>query len=248
MIKLNGVEITPTRFPDGTGQVWKLDLNGLKYKINTVEWIYEDDSELTMVAQLGLLLNNEAAIAPHLSIPFLPYGRQDKEVSNNTTFGLKSFLVLLHSISNAFGGIETIDAHNPHSLPDFIKNIIPHAILQDKISKVDPDLICFPDKGASQRGYDISKPGFNLSKKRNQSTGEIEGLELELPLNLVGKKILIVDDICDGGRTFIEAAKLLYKEGASEVNLYTTHGIYSKGIGVLREAGIKRIFNYTGEV
>jgi len=58
---------------------------------------------------------------------------------------------------------------------------------------------------------------------------------------------MIVDDICDGGATFILLAKELYAAGAKEVNLFVTHGIFSKGLIPLYEAGIKRIFTQDGE-
>ena len=45
-----------------------------------------------------------------------------------------------------------------------------------------------------------------------------------------------MDDICDGGRTFIELAKALKVDGPRSVWLYVTHGIFSQGFGVF--AGI----------
>jgi ribose-phosphate pyrophosphokinase len=44
--------------------------------------------------------------------------------------------------------------------------------------------------------------------------------------------ILIVDDICDGGRTFIELAKKLRPMTTGKIKLLITHGIFSKGIEV----------------
>ena len=58
-------------------------------------------------------------------------------------------------------------------------------------------------------------------------------INLAAGLSRKDKKVLIVDDICDGGRTFIELAKVLRAKGAETVDLYTTHGIYSKGTKVL---------------
>jgi len=58
-----------------------------------------------------------------------------------------------------------------------------------------------------------------------------------------------VDDICDGGRTFIESAGLLreaYPE--ADIHLYVSHGIFSKGTDVLFDAGIKTIHTIKGEV
>lgn len=248
MIKLNGNIVTPTRFPDGTGQIWKLDLISQRPD-NIIEWIYEDDSELTMVAQLGLLINKHTEMAPTLRIPFLPYSRQDKIVSNKETFGLIPFISLLNGIRGFFNVIETVDVHNPNSIPAWIFNKMPNYRINEVIKISQADIICFPDAGAAKRGYTTEGlPSFNLDKKRNQTTGEIEGLECKLPLALDGKTVLIVDDICDGGRTFIEAAKVLYNLRASKVHLYTTHGLYTKGIDVLKKNGLKRIFNYKGEV
>lgn len=61
------------------------------------------------------------------------------------------------------------------------------------------------------------------------------------------KNILIVDDICDGGATFMLLTKDLYKRGAKSINLFVTHGIFSKGLKPLKEAGINRIFTAKGE-
>jgi len=53
--------------------------------------------------------------------------------------------------------------------------------------------------------------------------------------NAKGKNLVIVDDICDGGRTFIELARVLKEKGANKVALYVTHGIFSQGLDVLKE-------------
>jgi phosphoribosylpyrophosphate synthetase len=43
-----------------------------------------------------------------------------------------------------------------------------------------------------------------------------------------GRDCIIVDDICDGGRTFIEIAKQL--PNTNSLTLVITHGIFSKGL------------------
>jgi ribose-phosphate pyrophosphokinase len=42
--------------------------------------------------------------------------------------------------------------------------------------------------------------------------------------------VLIVDDLCDGGGTFTAHASVLLAAGATAVDLYVTHGIFSKGL------------------
>jgi phosphoribosylpyrophosphate synthetase len=48
------------------------------------------------------------------------------------------------------------------------------------------------------------------------------------------ENFVVIDDICDGGTTFIELAKILPK---AKLYLFTTYGIYSKGMDVLLDAG-----------
>ena len=46
---------------------------------------------------------------------------------------------------------------------------------------------------------------------------------------------LVIDDICDGGRTFINLAEKLLIMGANDLYLYVTHGIFSKGLPSIHE-------------
>ncbi|MGB2521655.1 ribose-phosphate pyrophosphokinase-like domain-containing protein [Shewanella algae] len=69
---------------------------------------------------------------------------------------------------------------------------------------------------------------FQASKRRDPATGAI--LASELNADVAGRSLLILDDICDGGRTFIELARLLKQKGAARVGLYVTHGLFSRGI------------------
>jgi len=63
-----------------------------------------------------------------------------------------------------------------------------------------------------------------------------------------GDRVLIIDDICDGGRTFIEITKLLLQAGVESVSLHVSHGLFSQGIDVLKEAGIKTVYTAKGKV
>lgn len=77
-------------------------------------------------------------------------------------------------------------------------------------------------------------PFIHGEKVRDQSTGRITSYEVVG--NPKGKRVLIVDDICDGGATFITLAKALLGQGATEVHLFVSHGIFSKGTRVLFDA------------
>jgi ribose-phosphate pyrophosphokinase len=112
-----------------------------------------------------------------------------------------------------------------------------HAPLSGMLSE-DIDVIVSPDAGAAKKAHAVARhcglPQVVASKVRDTRTGEITSTELQDPALVSGRAALIVDDICDGGRTFVELAGVLRTAGATHVYLYVTHGIFSKGFGVFR--------------
>lgn len=238
-----------TIFPDKSSQVWQLDEKILEAGTKTITWYFESEAELFHMSQLVRLLRRSVQIEDKITlvIPFLPYSRQDKIVSNNTTFARDVFLDYLSTLQ--VSQIVTYDVHS--SFPRYCNNWIVskdvNAQVQKALGACNADLVCFPDKGATTRGYEIRNsdneiPSFHLDKIRNQTTGKIESLVCSLPLDLEDCNILIVDDICDGGRTFIDASKLLKEMGAKTVSLYVTHGILSQGLHPLFEGGIDHVY------
>ncbi len=253
MISLNGVEITHTLFPDHTRQVWKLDKKDIRhierYTYQEIIWEYAHDSELILLAQLVDLIRSYHD-NPYilLKLPYLPYARQDKAVSNDTTFGLKSFGTLLNSLKLDY--IQVIDVHSQEAYKyiNNLHNVEPLYWINSIITRLKATPY-YPDKGALTRYGNMKlknhNPNYYAIKQRCQKTGKIKSIRLKSKVKGV---IIIVDDLCDKGGTFIQLAKKLYKAGAKEVHLYTSHGLYTAGIDVLREANIKRIFNYEREV
>jgi ribose-phosphate pyrophosphokinase len=55
--------------------------------------------------------------------------------------------------------------------------------------------------------------------------------------------VVVVDDICDGGGTFLGVAAAMRARygGALQLHLFTSHGIYSKGAHVLLESAYQTI-------
>ena len=71
---------------------------------------------------------------------------------------------------------------------------------------------------------------LSASKSRNKATGEFIGFTVPDPRLFETNAVLIVDDICDGGGTFVGISKtLLDQEFVPRQGLYVTHGIFSKG-------------------
>jgi ribose-phosphate pyrophosphokinase len=246
--------VTPTMFPDGTSQVWKLDLAGVESA--KIIWDFEQEAELIWVNQLIALLTAEKIAISELFIPYLPYARQDKPVGNSATFAKSVFLSMLNKA--AIGKITTLDAHSDIESKE-VFSYAPTAFIKQALAEFKPDIVVFPDKGANFRynrtvnvqDYDI----LVLDKVRNQGTGEITGLSIdetwssnnlvEIPKHNTRNKplkLLIIDDICDGGATFNQAAIFLHQRYQCEIALYVTHGIFSKGFDKMIASGISQFF------
>lgn len=243
MIKLNGHVIVPTIFPDNSSQVWKIPKSYFHKKENVIKWEFENEGEFMQLAQLKVLLDVQFFAKVVLDLPYLPYARQDKEITNESTFALYPFSLLLNSLR--FNEIRIIDPHNVKLTNHLINNVkytMPN--IKPLLKKLKA-LPVYPDVGAAKR-YDAHIQALRCEKIREPLTGAITDLKV------IGKvkhtNYLIQDDLIDGGRTFIEVAKKLYEKGAKNVYLYGSHGIFSKGLQPLLDVGIRRIFTYKGEV
>lgn len=167
-----------------------------------------------------------------LHIPYLPFSRADRRFCEGDCHGLAVFAHLLR----IFDTIRTLDAHSVAAselIPKMI-NVTPIPLVGRAVSHfkakfgVEP-LLLFPDKGAADRYGKLNLTGLFATKKRNPVTGKLEGFEVpetDMPL-------LVIDDICDGGGTFVGIAKELRKTNSKPVGLYVSHGIFSKGYDVL---------------
>jgi ribose-phosphate pyrophosphokinase len=70
---------------------------------------------------------------------------------------------------------------------------------------------------------------LECSKHRDVKTGQLSGFKVQSD-DMQGRDCLIVDDICDGGGTFLGLAEALKAKGAGRLYLAISHGIFSKGV------------------
>lgn len=246
------IVLKPTMFPDGTSQIWKLPEEILSRKEFFITWHFESEREIIDLYSFKTLFNLSNTHM-HLHIPYLPYGRQDKGISNETTFNLYVFAELINNLG--FFKVTTVDAHSiMFGLIENCENLSVVGIHEQVINDFRPTYIVFPDKGAMDRyGKELSHlRTIYCEKTRDQLTGNITGNKVHLPSEPRhpndpdiddNARLLIIDDICDGGATFIGVAKSIRKmQPKVGIGLFVTHGIFSKGRQHLLDNGIDLIF------
>ena len=180
-----------------------------------------------------------------LKLHYMPYSRQDRVCNSGEAFGLKVVANLINSAG--FHSVETLDNHSDvaTSLLDNVVNLDYNDILTGTELLSDIGLgvltVVAPDAGSTKKIEKFGTEFIQCLKTRNLETGSLSGFRV---LNdVVDADLVIVDDICDGGGTFIGLTKELYNAGAHTVQLYVTHGIFSKGLAPLYEAGITKIMS-----
>lgn len=187
-----------------------------------------------------------------LYMPYVPYGRQDRVMTHGEPLSLKVFANLINSCN--FRKVTICDPHS--SVTDALFNNLVvkdiSAWLSVQIAKIKDDNpnasigLISPDAGAVKRTIMASElsgvPVSSIATKERQSNGDIK---INLNFNGVVPNVAIIsDDICDGGKTFIELAKVLKEEhGVQKVYLIVTHGIFSKGLSVF-DGLLDEVFAY----
>ncbi|MGI4810911.1 MAG: ribose-phosphate diphosphokinase [Janthinobacterium lividum] len=197
---------------------------------------------------MALLLLTDAARrhyadpAIDLICPYLPYARQDRVAYPGEALSAAVVCKLLNA--QGYQSVEIWDAHSDVSLA--LLDRVRHRPASDLAGPIVTanDVVVAPDLGAVKRATACAKlagvPVVQAEKTRSTDTGAITGSAVHSgPIG--GRNFLIVDDICDGGRTFIELAKVLRPLTEGRVKLYVTHGIFSAGFDALC-AGIDQIF------
>lgn len=239
------IPYTKFRFPGGELQV-KIDPDFVADDALVIQWLYQSDVELMEVALLKDAFSNLGQKVVFLDIPYLPYARQDRVCSPGEAFALKVFADMVNTLD--FKGVICSDPHNE----DMFHRLFDSAVVEEQstscvhklfasFERNQYDYILFPDAGALKKReqYQARIEDYDLlvaigSKVRDPATGALTGFDVDVQ-DFKGGNVLVVDDICDGGGTFLGLGAVIKQRNCGTLSLFTTHGIYSKGMEALEE-------------
>lgn len=182
----------------------------------------------------------------NLFIPYFPAARQDRVMIKGEPLSVKVYADFINSLG--FKKIVVFDAHSEVT-PAVLNNcevVANHKFIAQVIAAIGSESILIsPDGGALKKIYKVSEylGGIEVvecSKSRNVKTGKLSGFKVYAD-DLKGRDCLIVDDICDGGGTFIGLAEELKNKNAGKLYLAVSHGIFSKGFDELSKS-FEKIF------
>lgn len=224
MLKLNGKEVAVKSFPDGTPLLkQEAPISGGEV---VIDWRYEDDKELFALYALTRHLQ-KCGCEVALFMPYIPNARMDRVKGPEDVFTLKYFAEIINSLG--FVRVTVLDPHSTVSeaLIEHLQIVSPKKYIEDAIARIGASelLMFYPDEGAMKRYSEmIHAPYASGAKQRYWETGKLAGLRVVNGDDRIeGKDILIVDDICSRGGTFLLAAGALKDLGAERIYLFVTH-------------------------
>jgi ribose-phosphate pyrophosphokinase len=208
-----------------------------------------DFKDLELILCATQALKNLGVTDIELYVPYFIGGRSDRLFQYGGVNYLKQ---VIGPIINS-QGYSKVYVMDPHSdvleavINNFAKydnfKLIKFALenIDNKNDARERIVLVSPDAGAYKKIFDVAKEFgiqniITANKVRDLKTGNIVRTEIPTLDQHNDLKYVIIDDICDGGRTFVELAKVMKESRpTAKVYLVVTHGIFSAGFDKLNE-------------
>ncbi len=236
------------KFPAGESGV-RIEDTALGYNCEhpqaniTLKW--SDNNDLIELALLNDAVRRVyPGIPVNLTIEYFPYARQDRVCNRGESHSLKVICGLINNME--FDKVFVMDPHSDvvGALLDNIHILgVEHKVLK-AMQDCKATVLVSPDAGALKKvqkyaqfvsTYIPEVEVVRADKTRDVKTGKITGTVVYNDSPAQNKNVLVVDDILDGGGTFIPLSKELRPlvKTKGTVNLLVTHGLFTKGVDIL---------------
>lgn len=230
-------------FPAGEAHIKVANENDGKGPLTEVARVYGADGNDLMLLGMWADACHRRADARHkrfpgeapnrmvIVMPYLPGARADH--GDFVPFGAGVYADFINSLS-----ADEVICFDPHSpvLPELTSATVidsTRLVRQHVVGKLRDDCaqrydgIIAPDKGAVDRASKVAAachlPLYRAEKRRDPDTGRLSGFTCE---PLPEGRFLVVDDICDGGGTFMGLADATGLP-PERLGLYVSHGVFS---------------------
>ena len=249
-VEKSDIKYKISKFPDGQQTIDLIDFAPYEIfdKIIQIKSRLNSFKDLELIICANQILKNLGAQYVSLYVPYFLGSRSDRKFQEGGVNYLKQVICPIINSQN-FNSVIVMDPHSDvlEACINNYKKLDNFKLVDDALSYLigdneeDKVVLVSPDAGAYKKVYDVAKEFkikniITATKVRDMVTGNI--LRTEIPVLDQHNDLIyvIVDDICDGGRTFVELAKVI-KEGrpTAKVYLVVTHGIFSAGFKTLNE-------------
>jgi len=235
------------KFPDGEIMLELGELD--RKKPVKVQMSIQTSDDIFLLMQLIDILKRQEVVVEEIFFPYLMSMRNDRVMDYNCPFNLKIIAELVNSLE-----ANRVIIHAPHSRAQFEKRIYNVDFVEYTTHMLDfalipkePTAIVFPDEGAFANYRDSVVHHLNKTnvdhkashpiyfKKERLADGNIvitpDGL-----VNLNDMHIIVIDDLCDRGGTFIKLSEYITKNyRVLSKTLIVSHLIQPIAVELLQE-------------
>lgn len=258
--ELSQVEFKISQFPDGQ-QTVDISNPHLLYEKLTRTGNTLKDSSVTIYSRLNnfkdlelIICANQALLElgiqnVHLYTPYFLGARSDRKFQDGGINYLKTVICPIINSQN-FKSVKVVDPHSDVleaclnnfksvSNLDFANKVLKNQEFTQNISR--NIVLVSPDAGALKKVFKIQQKfsieNMIVGAKNRDINGQITHTSISGDVKDADDKTFVIfDDICDGGRTFTELAKVIKEQyGDVKIVLAITHGIFTKGIMAVAE-------------
>lgn len=239
----------PIKFFRFSGGECHVSVEGIRIgaQVELLAYLYSSDDVMSLLLAVDAIRRVNPHALIDLQIPYMPYARQDRVCNEGEALSIKVMASLINGLN-----CHSVTILDPHSdvtaaLIERVRIVLQSELVSrfgevKELLQSNEVTLLAPDAGAEKKvravantllAEGIESDVAYASKSRDVRTGHI--IKTNIPGDVAGKNYLIVDDICDGGGTFINLARELKAQGSEDIYLYVTHGIFSKGLEPLKE-------------
>jgi len=242
-----------SKFPDG--QQGFLILNPttvIKNSDVVIKSRLNDFKDLEIIISATSCLREIGVKNISLYIPYFLGGRSDRKFENGGTNYIKNVISPIINLQN-YTSVTVVDPHSDvieACINNFRKidnvDLVKFALDDYKSDK--KIVVVSSDAGALKKVFNVVEKissewaGYPvlIGSKHRDIKGKITHTSVPDSDKYVDHDYFIIDDICDGGRTFIEVAKVIQEQidlnnGKGQLYLVITHGIFSAGLEELKK-------------
>lgn len=192
-----------------------------------------------MTLKIGDQILKDNGVRATFVVPYMPFARHDRKNDTYDSCPVTFVLDLLASVH-----VITIDPHSDVTgiFPSYPQAEVVKLYEHEGLFSYDL-VVAIPDAGATKKAYSWinGRDTVQCLKTRDPKTGKLSGFRAVDPELVEDRDVVIIDDICDGGGTFLGLGDVLLDHGARSLSLGVTHGLFTKGFDELNKR-FTRIF------
>jgi ribose-phosphate pyrophosphokinase len=238
-------------FPDGESKI-KMRRVDKDYCI-VVQSTYPPTDRHLLQALMMIKRCSEGGAANVCAVmPYMAYSRQDRAFLDGEVVSMALVAKLIETVGTK--RLITVDIHSPASLSYFTidtQNISAVGLLADYAAvKIKPNapIVVSPDMGGAKRAVKFARmlgtDMVALKKSRNKDTAEVIIEEKELNSSVLGRDLILLDDMISTGESIVEACRFLRRYKPNKIYAICTHALLiGDATTRIKAAGVEEIIS-----